>query len=75
MLHKAQVSHGVWEKAVEIICSASGFMKVVMENDRFGDFFGIESTVSMIGNKKLKVLKVAKQASDRICSISDIWPI
>ena len=46
-----------------------------MEDDCFRDSFGIESTVSMIGDKKPKVLKVAKQAGDRICGISDIWSI
>ena len=75
MFNESQVSHGLGEKAVKIICSVSGFLKVVMKNDCFRDIFRVEILVSVLWNKKPKVIEIAKQACDQICGVCDIWSI
>ena len=61
--------------AIQIFCSVSGLLEVVMKYNRFRDTFGIKWVVSMLRNQELKVLKVIEGANYRMYRIRDIRSI
>lgn len=46
-----------------------------MEDNRLRDKFGIKGVLCVLGNKKLKVPKVAERPGYRICSVCYVRPV
>ena len=75
MFDKSCVLHRLGEEAIKIFCRVSSFLEVVVKYYCFGDDFRVKHLVFMLWNEESEVPKVAKRASDWICSVCDIWPI
>jgi hypothetical protein len=60
---------------IEVFCSIGSFLEVIKEDDCLRDKLGIKRVLCVLGNKELKVLKVAECPRYQICSISNVWPV